>query len=742
MRLRAHESAARRSCRALSIRFALLIAVAPAMGCGRIGVELLGDGGGRDMPGGGGTLACDAGQTEPGRICGCGEAEVDSDDDDVPDCIDFCPGRPDQTSSGECGCAAAAADADDDGTSNCMDRCPFDPNKQAPGMCGCGGTENDSDSDGTPDCLDECPQDAKKSLRGACGCDRADDDTDLDGVPDCNDRCSGRQDATYEPETDCGVGYCRAHNTASSCLAGVETACLPSAPLASTDESCDGVDDDCDGTADDDFNATTVSCGMGVCTNSGVRSCRAGSIDDSCVAGMPTSSGDATCNALDDDCDGNVDEDVATMPTTCAGGACAATGSIACVNGVLVDSCQATAPISATDTSCDNVDDDCSGMVDEDFPAMSTSCGTGACARSGMLTCTRGMAANSCRAAMPSTNQDTSCNGADDDCDGRVDEEFAVTPTNCGQGVCASTGVSSCMGGMTRDSCTPSSPTSSQDDAAVPGNGLDDDCDGSIDEDLPACDTTTRTYDTGSYALSIPGNCRFVTVRLWGAGGAAGQSEGLAGGGSGGPGGYATATVLVAPPLQLYVGAGAANNCNAAGSNPGSSTYDGGSGGNGTGANGADGVASGGGNGGQPSSGARGGNGHFGGGGGGQGMGGLGASGNAGGGGAATVFLVNGMRAAVAGGGGGGGGAQSLSIIGTLAAAGGDGGSGCRGNGLAPNANGGGGGGGGLCLGGTTQAGSARNPAFSGDIPAGRAQGGASSCGAGGAGYATVSFSP
>jgi hypothetical protein len=417
-------------------------------------------------------------------------------------------------------------------------------------------------------------------------------------------------------------------------------------------------------------------------------------------------------------------------------------GTIECVNGQMIDGCQANSPVSATDTTCNNVDDDCNRAIDDGFVPASTSCGLGACARTGTTSCNAGMTVDSCTPAQPLMSADTSCNRVDDDCDGRVDEQYVPTASSCGRGVCASTGTRRCTNGSVVDSCTAGTPRAGADDPTVPGNGLDDDCDGKVDEDLPACDATPRSYEAGAYTLTIPGNCRRVTVKLWGGAGGGGQNAGVSGSGAtGGSGGYSTASVIVQNPLQLFVGAGGSNNCNTPGANAGSGSYSGGAGGTGTGADGQDGMVSGGGSAGSPSTGERGGNGYYGGGGGGQGEGGLGASGTGGGGGAATLLIVNGAIAAVAGGGGGGGGGQSLSVLGTLAASGGKGGSGCRGNGQAPNANGGGGGGGGVCSGSSTQAGTDVNPAQSGDIPSGRAHGGASNCGAGGAGYAIVTFS-
>jgi hypothetical protein len=462
------------------------------------------------------------------------------------------------------------------------------------------------------------------------------------------------------------------------------------------------------------------------------------------MASAAPASDDDTCDGIDDDCDGDVDEDYPAKASSCAAGACASTGMITCSDGKVVDSCAAHAPVSSDDSSCNNIDEDCDGKVDEDYKSTATKCGTGACASTGSTSCSNGKVIDSCKPAAKPSDNDNSCNNVDDDCNGKVDDGFSASSTQCGQGVCAASGTLTCSNGSTHDSCTPGKPNSSSDDSFVPGNGLDDDCDGKVDEDVPACNTAPLTFEAGSYDLTVPGNCRSVSVSLWGGGGAGGQQVGFAGtdGGSGGPGGFVTATTLINGAIKLSVGGGGASGCNAPGGNTETSAYNGGSGGGGSGDPGGDGSAPGGGAGGGPNNGQHGGTGHFGGGGGGAGSGGIvGSSGDGGGGGAASVLTINGVRAAVAGGGGGGGGAQGA-FLNFVASRGGAGGSGCGADGKVETSTGGGGGGGGLCIGATTQTGSGTAPAASDRLPSGRARGGSSSCNAGGPGYAIVTFSP
>ena len=71
---------------------------------------------------------------------------------------------------------------------------------------------------------------------------------------------------------------------------------------------------------------------------------------------------------------------------------------------------------------------------------------------------------------------DSDCNGIDNNCNILVDEDYVVSATSCGLGICASTGSLECINGDEFDSCSMGAPNSKKCD------GLDNDCDGVIDD--------------------------------------------------------------------------------------------------------------------------------------------------------------------------------------------------------------------------------------------------------------------
>ena len=298
-------------------------------------------------------------------------------------------------------------------------------------------------------------------------------DGDCDGV---DDDCSGQADEDYVPlATSCGIGGCKSSG-ATSCFGGaVVDSCTAGSP-APADASCNGKDDDCDGGTDEDYAPSATSCGVGVCAAAGQLLCSAGAQVDTCSAGGG-SSVDASCNGKDDDCDGGTDEDYPVGQSACGVGACLASGTLTCQEGAVVDSCTAGAA-APDDADCDGVDDDCDGKTDEDYAGGSTTCGEGACQAQGQLVCSGGVVVDTCAEAGGSTT-DTTCNGVDDDCDGQTDEEYAPPGTECGVGPCQATGQLVCQGGQKIDTCAPGQAAPSDTSC----NGVDDDCDGGTDED-------------------------------------------------------------------------------------------------------------------------------------------------------------------------------------------------------------------------------------------------------------------
>ena len=97
---------------------------------------------------------------------------------------------------------------------------------------------------------------------------------------------------------------------------GADWACAFVGAVCSPEpESCNGLDDDCDGTIDDPFLPGSggqlgepCTVGLGVCARTGHEVCADDGLGTECSV-VPGPDSSETCNGLDDDCDGGVDED-------------------------------------------------------------------------------------------------------------------------------------------------------------------------------------------------------------------------------------------------------------------------------------------------------------------------------------------------------------------------------------------------------------------------------------------------
>ncbi len=167
-------------------------------------------------------------------------------------------------------------------------------------------------------------------------------------------------------------------------------------------ETCNDLDDDCDGAVDEDFEpAKNDACDngkLGVCRRTGTRVCKTDGTGLTCNAAVGPNGSTELCNLLDDDCDGKVDE-----------------GLVGCT-------------CSPQQEQCNGKDDDCDGRIDEastNGPKITRPCGTGTC--QGVETCNfvqncgplpgaPGCSGfGGCTAKTPTTE---TCNGLDDNCDG------------------------------------------------------------------------------------------------------------------------------------------------------------------------------------------------------------------------------------------------------------------------------------------------------------------------------------
>ncbi|MBM4318712.1 MAG: VWA domain-containing protein [Deltaproteobacteria bacterium] len=236
-------------------------------------------------------------------------------------------------------------------------------------------------------------------------------------------------------------------------------------------EECNGVDDDCDGQLDEQLSrACNNACGRGEerCENGRWVGCTA-------PAPQPEA-----CNGRDDDCDGTIDEGCACQDgqSEACGigvGECRR-GRRTCVGGRWGD-CEGGQGPQAE--ACDGKDNDCDGEVDSFTRDCATICGNGT------EICLNGQW-RGCNAPLPSPEDaENDCDGRDNDCDGRIDEDL-VRP--CNNGCPNEEGTQVCIGPGQWSECNALRPM----DEEICGDGMDNDCNGLIDDGCTCDDGDTQ----------------------------------------------------------------------------------------------------------------------------------------------------------------------------------------------------------------------------------------------------------
>ena len=244
---------------------------------------------------------------------GIGDAcDSDADGDDVPDVSDNCPGlaNTDQLNTdGDTMGDACDPDDDNDSVGDGQDNCPLVDNVDQADLEGdkigdvC---DPDDDNDGTDDTPDNCPvlsNPDQADMDGDKTGDACDDDDDGDGVPDFSDNCPGLANPLQPDLDQDSVGDACDLDDDNDAVPDLEDNCPLLANADQSDCDSDGEGDSCD--VDDDSDGVVDDADCGPC-------------DPSVFPGAIEA-----CNAIDDNCNSLVDEDVEALcaPYTCGGAA-------------------------------------------------------------------------------------------------------------------------------------------------------------------------------------------------------------------------------------------------------------------------------------------------------------------------------------------------------------------------------------------------------------------------------------
>lgn len=281
-------------------------------------------------------------------------------------------------------------------------------------------------------------------------------------------------------------------------------------------EVCNGKDDDCDGSVDEDFKTKGTACsvGKGSCESKGSLVCKTDGSGMECDAKAKPPVKE-TCNKLDDDCNGLVDDNLTQTcysgkPGTAGKGICKE-GKQTCANGQWGKCVGEVGPGVET---CNKLDDDCNGLIDDNltqtcYSGKPGAAGNGIC-KAGKQTCSNGKWGTCVGEVVPLKE---ACNTLDDDCNGVPDDNLDRTcysgkAGTAGKGVCKE-GKQTCSNGKW-GACV-----GEQVPQVETCNKLDDDCDGLLDDNLSK-DCYTGTPGTEGKGICVKGK-QTCSNGQWGA---------------------------------------------------------------------------------------------------------------------------------------------------------------------------------------------------------------------------------
>jgi len=378
---------------------------------------------------------------------GAGDAcDADADGDGVDDSADNCVGvkNPGQEDLDDDGLGDVCDDDDDgDNVPDASDNCPMTPNpaQEDSDFDGKGDAcEDDIDGDFIPDTADNCvgvKNPGQEDLDQDGVGDACDDDDDGDSVPDSLDNCAGVENTGQEDLDQDGLGdVCDTDIDGDGIANGLDN-CVEQFNPPQFDLDGDGEGDVCDSDADGD----------------GVDDS-----EDNCV-GVKNGQEDLDDDGLGDACDDDIDGD----------------------GDLNLKDCEPHDPAihKGADELCDGIDNNCNNLVDEGFNDNDSD---------GLKDCVDADDDNDgdpddtdCASLDPDIHVGAGekCNGLDDDCNGAVDEGLGLLA--CGLGECEHS-VEACADGQLQF-CNPY-------EGAGPEecDGLDNNCDGEIDEGFPDLD--------------------------------------------------------------------------------------------------------------------------------------------------------------------------------------------------------------------------------------------------------------